>query len=385
MNIKFSKKILYDAIVVGGGPAGATAAYFMAREGLKVLLLEKGRRGRHKCCGGGVSRRVKDLLDFDLSPCWETVVRGAVFTWNSGERRYLEGRGPLGWLTRREVFDLFLREAAARAGAEVRHEEGLRALEEDRSGVTVFTAKGAYSGRVLVGADGADSLTAGLLKLRRFNTLGFALEARLEVDSRILKDRGDFLYFDFGAAPAGYCWIFPHRDHLSAGAAARRPPFPPLRTRLKEYLEREGLLDAWARARVRGGYIAGGFGLGRLRRGRCLLAGDAAGLCDRLTGEGIYPAVLSGRLAAESATAFLTAGKPLAGYKKLIGSRLGRELFWADLISRAVDLFPRKIHEVVFSDRERVRRLFDLSSGETTYGRLIRNRLAAMAGWKPRS
>ncbi len=378
--MKISPKFSYDAIVIGGGPAGATAAYFMARAGIKTALLEKGAPGRPKCCGGGVSSRVKKIIDFDLSPCWETVVRGAAFSWRGGDRRRLESGEELGWLTRREVFDLFLQEAASRAGAEVRYEERLWELEQDRHGVTAFTEKGPRRGRVLVGADGAGSVTARRLNLKNLDSFGFGLEARLEASARVLEDRKGILHFDFGGPSAGYCWIFPRRDHLCAGVAVRRPPYSTLKRELKNYLDREGLSEAWPPSWLRGAYIRGGLGLGFLRRGRCLLAGDAAGLCDQLTGEGIYPAILSGRLAAEAAVGFLAGGRPLSGYDRSVRGRLRRELVWANLVSRAVDLFPRKAYELVFGEPERARSLFALSSGRTTYGRLLRGRLRSLAG-----
>ena len=359
--------MIYDAIVAGGGPAGAVSAYFLARKGIKVLLLEKSRPGRYKCCAGGVTSRFKDLLDFDLSPCWETNVRKVVFSWLGKELRRLESEEGLGWVTRREVFDLFLQEAAAQAGAEVRYEDPLQSLDQDQAQVSVCTPKGSFSGRVLVGADGAHSRVASALGFQSHRAAGFALEARLEVSGRVLNERGKFLCFDFGSSVQGYCWIFPRRDHLSAGVATRNPPFFPLRRQLKEYLAREGLLEFWPKARIRGGYIRSGFDPSRLQRGRCLLAGDAAGLCDRLTGEGIYPAALSGRLAAETVAAFLAGEGRLQDYKRLVRARLGGNLFWAGQISRAIDRFPRKIYEMIFGDPEWANNLIQLALGRTDY------------------
>ena len=99
---------IYDAIVVGAGPAGAAAAYFLARAGRSVLLLEKRAFPRPKSCAGGLPRKAAQIFDFDLSPCFEVAVKGAVFSWLSSERRYQEGDRVLGWVTRREVFDEFL-------------------------------------------------------------------------------------------------------------------------------------------------------------------------------------------------------------------------------------------------------------------------------------
>ena len=96
---------IYDSIVVGGGPAGSTAARAMARAGLKVLLLEKEKMPRYKCCAGGIPRKVSELLDFDISPCCESPVRRVVFSWLSRKPQFPPDRSLLGWVVRRELFD----------------------------------------------------------------------------------------------------------------------------------------------------------------------------------------------------------------------------------------------------------------------------------------
>jgi len=123
---------IYDAIVIGAGPAGAAAAYFLARSGKSVLLLEKRTLPRHKSCAGGLPRKTAEIFDFDLSPCLEVAVKGAVFSWLSSDRKYQGGDRVLGWVTRREVFDDFLVRRAVEAGAVLREGTEAIGLIQDR-------------------------------------------------------------------------------------------------------------------------------------------------------------------------------------------------------------------------------------------------------------
>lgn len=362
---------VYDSIVVGGGPAGANAAYDMARAGLKVLVLEKERMPRYKCCGGGIPRKVAGALGFDISPCCEKAVRGTVFSWRARQRRRLESDKVLGWVVRREFFDRFLLQRAREAGADVEEGEELIGLEQGRGRVIARTRGREFSAGTLVGADGARSRVGRLLGLGGFLSFGFAVEARLFVPERILKERDEFLYFDFGAVPGGYAWIFPRRDHLSVGVATRRPRFRNYRDCLKSYLEDEGLAGKYSRAEVRGGLLPFGFPAAGLVKGVCLLTGAAAGLTDRLTGEGIYQALRSGQLAARAVRDFLAGDGEIKVYQSLVRQSLGGNLFWGNLLSRAMDVLPRLIFKRVLCDQKRVWRGIMVALGETDYKHLL--------------
>ncbi len=334
--------VIYDCIVVGGGPAGAASAYFLARRGRRVLLLEKQALPRYKCCAGGVPVKAKKVFEFDLSPCWEREITGAVFTRLSRERVAVDCDQVLGWVTRREVFDDFLVERAREAGAEILTETEFRSLEERPGEVLVRTLREKFRGRVLIGADGPRSRVADQISLNRRRLVGFALEVRVPISPAELSKRGHFLNFDFGRLRGGYGWIFPRRDHLSVGVGTRHRVVG-LKEDLLCYLEAEGLGEAARKIPVRGEFLSCCRYPPVLVKNRCLLAGAAAGLTDLLTGEGIYQALISGKLAARAADDFLEKGRSLDVYTGMIRKKLGRDLLRSGLLSDLRNILPGRL------------------------------------------
>jgi flavin-dependent dehydrogenase len=178
----------YDAIIVGAGPAGSTAALALAREGASVLLLDRARFPRDKPCGGGVTLRAASCLDIDLSPVVERTIMGARFSLRLGpsfQRRY---EGPLTYMTQRSRLDAFLAEAAAAAGAAFHDGEPVRAVEVGSDGasastlsraVTVRTDRGSYASTVLIGADGANGVTGRATGIRPEIEESVALEVNV--------------------------------------------------------------------------------------------------------------------------------------------------------------------------------------------------------------
>jgi geranylgeranyl reductase family protein len=343
----------------------------MARAGLKVLLLEKEKMPRYKCCGGGIPRKIGKILDFDFSTCRNAPARGIVFSWLSGEHHSRKGDELLGWVVKREVFDQLLLEQARSAGAEV--EEGCKflGLEDGDNIIQVTTTTGNFKGRTLVGADGARSTVGRHLGLTLHSRPGFALETRINVPDSILEEKQGNLYFDLGGIPGGYGWIFPLKDSLNVGVATRRSSFRGLRGSLRDYLLREGLEKYSGNSDIRGGTLAFRLRPSGLVKGRCCLTGDAAGLTDRLTGEGIYPAILSGEMAGGAVKDFLQGDALLDSYQTAIRKSLGMNIFLANLASRLSGLFPRMIFDRVCGNQRRVGKAMAVIQGELDYRDLL--------------
>ena len=165
----------YDAIVMGAGPAGSTAARLLAREGASVLLLEKQKLPRDKPCGGGVTLRAASAQDIDLSPVIERTIYGARFSLRLGPSFDRRSPGPLTYMTQRRRLDEFLAEQAAESGAEIHDGEAVREIEVNGT-VTVRTDRDAYTSRLLIGAAGANGLAGRALGLRREFEEAVALE-----------------------------------------------------------------------------------------------------------------------------------------------------------------------------------------------------------------
>lgn len=363
-----------DLIVVGGGPAGASAAETAARGGLRVLLLEKQKSGRMKACAGGVPRRAQEFLGLDLSLLAGPPIRGLTLSWRGEAPRTVRGEKIQGWVVKREEFDRLLLDRARAAGARIHEACPLLDLEIRKDTVRAVTSRGTYTAPVLIGTDGAHSLVARRLGRRRWRADGFAIETRLKVPQRIIDERSGLLSFDLGATPGGYGWIFPLADSLNVGIGTRQPGKRKLLEDFQTYLAREKLPPAKT-GEIRGSPLACGLPPFGLQRGRCLLAGDAAGLVDALTGEGIFAALLSGQLAGEAAADFLAGKAPLSAYRGRIRRALGGNLLAARIIAQLSDLSGRRAYGLCTRSERRVQSAMAVVQGETTYLGLLRKKI----------
>ncbi|MCC6442213.1 MAG: geranylgeranyl reductase family protein [Armatimonadetes bacterium] len=362
---------IYDALVIGSGPAGAMAAYEMAVRGLSVCIVEKERLPRYKTCGGGVQARVLRMLPFSIDPVVERVVTGMQIGFGL-RRPFLRYYGqPLIYMTMRDRFDRFLTEQAVLKGAELR--EGMRvdSIRQDESGVIVSGPEGTLQGRFLVGADGAKGVAARMVGLGQDTRRYAAMEAEVEVAGAACAVLPDCARIDWGTFPSGYAWTFPKAEVYSTGAATLES------SKVKPYYEK------YLRASLRGSSPSlrrlSGHPLcfrskgAPLHAGRALLAGDAAGLLDPFTGEGIHHAVLSGQIAA--AVIGEEAGRrtpSLARYTARIEETIAPEMEHAEILSRVFRLTGRQVHGAIHYNDRAWNAFCRLLRGERTYGDLLR-------------
>jgi geranylgeranyl reductase family protein len=325
-----------DVAVVGAGPAGATAALVLARAGLDVVLLDRAALPRDKTCGGGVVARALESLPPGVDvPVERRLGRVESRFVDAGLAVTVERDTALVHMARRGPLDLALAEAALAAGAVLRAPCALERVGLTPQHVELDTGRGPLRARFLIAADGATGPTARAAGWTELPVSVPALDAEVDGPPRLLARFTDRARFDLGVPPGGYGWIFPKADHLSVGVgvftrtAARRR----LRDELSRYLHAVGLGEARVRG-IRGAPIPVR-PRREVARGRVLLAGDAAGLADPLTGEGISFAILSGRLAAESLLAARLDSRATArGYllalrRDVLGElRIARGLAW---------------------------------------------------------
>lgn len=307
----------FDVVVVGGGPAGATAASDLARAGRSVLLLDKA--GRIKPCGGAIPPRL--VRDFDI-PAELIVARITAARMVAPSARAVDmpiDEGGYVGMVDRDVFDEWLRERAAEHGA-VRRTGSFETILRDADGIAivVYRPKGAVDdappvqirARCVVGADGARS-AVGRQEIRGAERVPcvFAYHEILRAPQgeapRYGATRCD-VYYQGKLSPDFYAWIFPHGDTVSVGTGSAQKGFS-LRGSVAELRGATGL-DQVETIRREGAPIP----LKPLRRwdnGRdVILAGDAAGVVAPASGEGIYYAMLCGRLVAEAADTFCRTG-----------------------------------------------------------------------------
>jgi geranylgeranyl reductase family protein len=315
----------FDAIVVGAGPAGSTAARGLALAGLRTLLLEKERLPRYKTCGGGVPGKVAEVLGFDVSSVAEQPISRALITCEAAPPLRYDFDRTVGWCVMRSRFDQHLAEKAIAAGAELRDRTAVQGIDAGAASVVVRTAHGACTASLVIGADGVNGRVARWAGLGAGRPRAVALEAEIEAPAAAMDAWQGVLHLHFGGVPWGYAWVFPKAQHLSIGVATFQDRHRvDLRRSLRDFLDSQPLLKQHTVLQLRGQHIPRGGRRGRLHAGRIMLAGDAGGFADPFLGEGIYYAIRSGQLAAQVAGNALDACGPpdLSSYTRLAAERL---------------------------------------------------------------
>ena len=294
----------YDVIVVGAGPAGSTTARECAERGLKVLLLDKAEFPRDKPCGGGITIHAANMLPFDLGPVVEREVNSLRLTVRQKHEFARHSPERLTILTQRRHLDAYLLERALDASVTLRQRAPIREVTRFPRHVVVRAGQESFEGRTLVAADGANGQTAKLAGLELNLSQGVALEGNVTPDNGFPDKWEDAIGLDMGCIPGGYGWIFPKGDHLNVGIGGWQYTGPSLRSRLDGLVRFYGF-DPQTMWGVRGHHLPLRNPGSPLADGNVVLVGDAAGLIDPLTGEGIASAFSSGRIAANQLAAYL--------------------------------------------------------------------------------
>lgn len=289
----------FDVLVVGAGPAGSSAALRLARGGAKVLLADKARFPRDKPCGGGLTGRALKHAPCSVDPVVEHIVDRFRIRLRYGRQFSRRHAEPLIVMTQRHRLDLHLVEQATGAGTEFR--DGVRVTEVEPNGNRVLARLGRdpVCADTVVGADGANGVVARAAGLGGSIVHGVALEGNVSYEAIDARRYTATAAIELGVVPGGYGWVFPKADHANLGVGGWGSEGPRLRAHLLRLAEEHGvaadeLLD------LRGHRLPMR-PLGMTpSRGRVLLVGDAAGLVDPLSGDGIYEAFVSAGLAARA-------------------------------------------------------------------------------------
>jgi geranylgeranyl reductase family protein len=305
---------LWDAIVVGAGPAGCAAAYDLAAAGRSVLLLDKRDFPRAKACAGGLTSKAVKALRYSIDPVVRKVI-GQVRLEGDGSPSsavLLKNRQPICVMTVRAELDEYCLRKTMAAGACLKKIEGVQQILRDCDQVHLLTPDGRFRGRFLVGADGASGQVRRLCAAGSWFSQGFALE----VQTALPRKETD-LTFDFASVSNGYAWIFPKADHLNVGLYSLSSAASLTRSRLLSYVKNR--LGTDVLHSVTGQYLGIGAGESPAEyvqpdlHDRVFLVGDAGGFADPLTGEGIYGALTSGQAAAKAILAELQGERAAAG------------------------------------------------------------------------
>jgi len=331
----------FDVLVIGAGPAGSTAAYRLAREGASVLLADRARFPRDKPCGGGLTMRAVRLLPFSVDPVVEDRTRHVEFGLNFRSHFERSTEEPLVLMTQRSRLDAFLAEQAATAGAVFRDGVKVTELELTQRGVEARVNGSKVAANAVLGADGVNGLTARAAGLDGARDYGVALEANVPYGVVSRERYRGRLCLELANVPGGYGWVFPKGDHVNVGVGGWEREGPRMREHLARFC-REYEIPEKSLESLRGYRLPLLHPRARLSQGRVALLGDAAGLVDPLSGDGIYEAFLSAKLAADAILA-----DDLERYDRELRRALSSQLAAAWGAKVALDRFPRLTYTAV--------------------------------------
>lgn len=291
----------YDVVIIGGGPAGASAAYALSNTGAKVAMLDKCQFPRAKLCGGLITGRSKKVYDSIFDEKWdeviETISRRACFFHNDQLVNSVDDCHPIHF-TSRKRFDNFLLRLAQKKGATIF--QGLEAVSVNkRENEVVLRSGEKFKTNFIIGADGVTSTISRSVLNKKIIKKNLAFGIEVEVPIKAFGREIDAPEIYFGVINWGYGWVFPKKESITVGVGGLLGANHNIDDLFKNFLFRLTKSKRFD-AHIKGHYLPFGKYLKRPGYGRTLLVGDAAGLVDPITGEGIALAMLSGKLAADS-------------------------------------------------------------------------------------
>jgi geranylgeranyl reductase family protein len=382
---------VFDAIVAGAGPAGSTAAYALSRANATVALIDKAVFPREKACGGGLQARVFRHLPVDVTPVIRNSMNGVCFSYKFGDRYERRHHEPIVYGVLRREFDHHLLQQAVGQGSALFEGTAVTGFEQEgRNRVRVSTSAGVLYGRVLIGADGANGVVRRALNAETafFNQAGLSFEIWRE---EILEENFDnrVIRIDWGTLPSGYAWIFPKTESVNIGVGAPVAIGRDLRRYLHEFLSRERILKAdpvdVESLNVTGHKLPSFTERTRLREGNVLVVGDAAGLIEPFTGDGISHGIHSGRLAAEAVRRWLCGDEQaLSEYPGMVWREIVPELVSSRKLMTFFNTFPGLVHKASKLDDRAWEIFCRVLKGEDSFDAFRRKALGPLYFlWKP--
>lgn len=292
---------LFDVAIIGSGPAGASAAFELTKNGISTVLIEKEILPRYKTCGGGLVYRGRKSMPFDISTVIEKEFHDVDTYFNGSNLKFTSKRD-------QPIISMIMRDAFDNLIVEKSKENGLILLQNHK--VTdisfgdiqiIHTTQGDVKAKFIIAGDGALSPIAKITGWKETRTLIPALEYEVEVPKADFDRLSKKVRFDIDVIPYGYGWCFPKKNHLSIGLGVciKKNQKIDLKKHYLEYLKILGINEVISE-QAHGFVIPVSPRTDTFVQKNVFLIGDSAGLADPLVAEGISNAILSGILAAKS-------------------------------------------------------------------------------------
>lgn len=364
----------YQVLIIGAGPAGSIAGYHLAKKGMDVCLIDKSRFPRRKVCGGGLTQHALAELPFDVSPVIHQAVDWGQVMFKGRLVKTIHGDQPIAYTIDRSSFDALLLEKAVERGAEFIPGERVISIDQGGKGIIVETNHDQYRCQYLIGADGVHSVVAQQAGLMQKRTTSLAYEALVSFLPNMMGTEVQSVTFDFGTILSGYGWVFPKRDHLNVGVCRSWPGKRASKRHLLRFIDQHPTLHKEGIINIRAFPVPMGGDDNSLHRDNTLLVGDAANLADPWLGEGLYYAILSGRLAAETIEKHIAGAIPdLSEYSKQVNERIVKQFIFARKLSLLVNALPIINLALLKASPTLQRMIIDLLRGDQTYQQVWQN------------
>jgi geranylgeranyl reductase family protein len=292
---------IFDVAIIGSGPAGASAAFELAKSGISTVIIEKEILPRYKTCGGGLVFRGRKNMTFDISSVVEREFFAVDTYFSNTSMKFTSNRDqPIVSMIMRDSFDNLIVEKAKEKGVVLLQNHKVTAISFDDI-QTIHTSEGDVKAKFIIAGDGALSPIAKMAGWQETRTIIPALEYEVEVSPEDFERLSKDVRFDVDVVPYGYGWCFPKKNHLSIGVGVfvKSKQKIDLKKKYTDYLKLLGINEIISQEE-HGFVIPVSPRTDTFVRKNVFLIGDAAGVADPVVAEGISNAILSGVLAAQS-------------------------------------------------------------------------------------
>lgn len=346
---------MYDLIIVGGGPSGASAGRVAGKAGISTLLIEKENFPRYKPCGGALSPYALSCLDFKLP---EYLIEKDISRIRVHFRELcteMQKDYSIALLVSRKAFDNFLLDKARETGIDIHSGEKVLDCEEGEECVEVRTSQNTYLAKFVLIAEGSEGVLKYSVRKRKDRRTEYDLALVSEIPERdkvIRKRFPNAIDMHFGIASGGYGWIFPHSEHYSVGIVGTAEHLKHPKAVMQDFLQANGFSGDF---QVHSHIIPVGGIKRKTISSRILLSGDAAGFVDAFIGEGISYAIRSGQLAAENVAEIVLYNRKLSDLKEYETScrqEFGNFLSSSLKLEKAMHRFPETSFRLALSRKE---------------------------------